>query len=72
MLTGITTELQEISWTDDSFDLKNAGNYHLSIQIGLDGFSYCILDTRINKYLAFQNIPLAVIKPQFLSRKTES
>ena len=72
MLTGITTELQEISWTDDSFDLKNAGDYHLSIQIGLDGFSYCILDTRINKYLAFQNIPLAVIKPQFLSRKTES
>jgi hypothetical protein len=72
MLTGLTTELQEISWTDDSFDLKNAGDCHLSIQIGLDGFSYCILDTRINKYLAFQNIPLAVIKPQFLSRKTES
>ena len=63
--------MQEINRTDDSFDLKNATNFHLSIQIGLDGFSYCILDTRLNKYLVFQNIPLAVAKPQFLSRKTE-
>lgn len=64
--------MHEINWIDDSFDLKNTSDYHLSIQIGLDGFSYVLLDTRINKYLVFQHIPLIVGKAQFLSRKTEA
>ena len=64
--------MHEINWIDDSFDIKLASEYHLSIQIGLDGFSFCILDTRRNKYIVFQHIPLIVGKLQFLSRKIET
>ncbi len=64
--------MHEINWIDSAFDLTHTTDYHLSIQLGLDGFSYCILDTRINKYLVFQHIPLLVNKSQFISRKAES
>jgi hypothetical protein len=64
--------MHEINWIDESFDVKQASDYHISIQIGLDGFSFCILDTRRNKYLVFQHIPLIVGKLQFLSRKIET
>lgn len=64
--------MHEINWIDNSFDLTHTSDYHLSIQIGLDGFSYCILDTRMNKYLVFQNVPLVVGKVQFLPRKIDA
>jgi hypothetical protein len=64
--------MHEINWTDDAFDVKQASDYHLSLQIGLDGFSYSILDTRMNKYLVFQHIPVIVGKAGFLSRKIET
>ncbi len=64
--------MHEINWIDSAFDLTHTTDYHLSIQLGLDGFSYCIIDTHINKYLVFQHIPLIVSKPQFLSRKVEA
>ena len=64
--------MREINWIDESFDIQLASEYHISIQIGLDGFSFCILDTRRNKYLVFQHIPLIVGKLQFLSRKIET
>jgi hypothetical protein len=63
--------MHEINFVDDSFDLKLTSEYHLSIQAGLDGFSFCILDLHRNKYLVFRHIPLIVGKPQFLSRKVE-
>lgn len=64
--------MHEINWIEESFDLKHASDYHLSVQIGLDGFSYCILDTRTNKHLVFQHVPLIVGKPQFLAHKAET
>jgi hypothetical protein len=64
--------MHELNLVDDSFDLKLASEYHLSIQLGLDGFSFCILDIRRNKYLVFRHIPLIVGKLQFLSRKVET
>ena len=64
--------MHEINWIDESFDLRLASEYHISIQIGLDGFSFCILDARRNKYVVFQHIPLIVGKLQFLSRKVET
>ena len=64
--------MHEINWIDESFDLRLASEYHISIQIGLDGFSFCILDTRRNKYVVFQHIPLIVGKLQFLPRKIET
>lgn len=43
---------------DESFDRKNVGNYHLSFQIGLQGISFCVLDTLRNKYLALYSKPI--------------
>ncbi|MBC8005215.1 MAG: DUF3822 family protein, partial [Verrucomicrobia bacterium] len=53
------------------FDLNNTPEYHLSIQVGLDGFSFCILDIIRKKYLVLQHIPFVVGKPQFLPKKME-
>lgn len=62
----------DINVIDESFELKNTSEYHLSIQAGLDGFSFCILDIHRNKYIAFRHIPLIVGKIQFLARKIET
>jgi hypothetical protein len=70
--SSIDRRMHEINFVDESFDLKSASGYHLSIQLGLDGFSFCILDILRNKYIVFRHIPLIVGKPQFLSRKLET
>jgi hypothetical protein len=62
----------ELNFADESFDLKLASEYHISIQVGLDGFSFCILDTNRKKYLVLQHIPLIVGKLQFLAKKIET
>lgn len=41
---------------DETFDLNTSSTYHLSIQIGLGGFSLCILDTVRNKYILLKHI----------------
>lgn len=64
--------MHELNLVDKSFDLKFTSEYHISIQAGLDGFSFCILDARRNKYIALQHFPLIVGKPQFLSKKIET
>src|ERR1035437_8400478 len=64
--------MREINSIDQSFDLKHTSEYHLSIQLGLDGFSFCILDIFRHKYISFQHIPLVVGKLQFLPKKVES
>ncbi|HEX7584541.1 MAG TPA: DUF3822 family protein, partial [Prolixibacteraceae bacterium] len=64
--------MHEINSIDKTFDIKLASEYHLSIQVGLDGFSFCILDIHRRKYIVFQHIPLIVGKLQFLSKKVES
>jgi len=64
--------MQELNLIDKSFDLKFASEYHLSIQVGLDGFSFCILDPHRNKYLVLHHLPLIVGKPQFLTKKIEA
>lgn len=64
--------MYDLKIVDESIDLNLASEYHLSIQVGLDGFSFCILDKRKIKYIAFRHIPLIVGKMQFLSRKVEA
>lgn len=63
--------MHEVNLVDHSFDLKRTSEYHLSIQLGLDGFSFCILDIPHHKYIVFQHIPLIVGKAQFLAPKIE-
>ena len=64
--------MREINSIDEKFDLKHTSEYHLSIQLGLDGFSFCILDIFRHKYMACKHIPLVVGKLQFLAKKIES
>lgn len=47
--------IENISLTDKSFDLNNIDNYHLSLQVYLKGFSFCILDRTRNKFIAIGN-----------------
>jgi len=64
--------MHEINFIDETFDLDRATEYHLSIQVGLDGFSFCILDILQNKFILLQHIPLIVGKLQFLPKKMEA
>ncbi|MFY9153602.1 MAG: DUF3822 family protein [Prolixibacteraceae bacterium] len=64
--------MHEIKVVDESFDIKFATQYDISIQVGLDGFSFCILDPLRNKIVLFRHIPLIVGKLQFLTKKVET
>lgn len=64
--------MQELNFVDENFDLKLASEYHLSIQVGLDGFSFSILDIFRKKYIVLRHIPLIFGKLQFLAKKTEA
>ena len=70
-VTGKNFLMHEINFIDETFDLKRAAEYHLSIQVGLDGFSFCILDILRKKFIVLQHIPLIIGKLQFLPKKTE-
>jgi hypothetical protein len=64
--------MHELNFVDDTFDLKLASEYNLSIQVGLDGFSFSILDVIRKKYIVLRHIPLIVGKLQFLAKKIEA
>ena len=64
--------MPELNFADETFDLKSASDYHISIQVGLDGFSFCILDIIRKKYIVLRHIPLIVGKLQFLAKKIEA
>lgn len=54
---------ESFSFVDDSFDPIISSSYYLSIQLSLDGFSFCILDPVHNKYLQFQHLLLEANRP---------
>ena len=64
--------MHELNFVDETFDLIRATEYHLSIQAGLDGFSFCILDITRKKFLVLQHVPLIIGKLQFLPKKMEA
>lgn len=76
MVTGrlSTMELKKKQKTNTSLDFNNLHEKHLSIQISLDGFSFCIIhriEKQIEKlkYIPFQD---AVSTPEKLLQKVES
>lgn len=64
--------MHELTIVDESFDLKFASEYHLSIQAGLDGFSFCVLHCSQNKFVVLQHIPFSAANYSFLARKIET
>lgn len=61
--------MHELICTDETFDPNFTIEYKLSIQVGLDGFSFCIQDNIRKKYLVFKHFPFRLSNPLFLSRK---
>ena len=49
--------MNEINLQDETLNINATASYALSMQAGLDGFSYCILDSSRNKYIAIRHIP---------------
>ena len=46
----------DIVFIDETFDLNQTKNYHISIQAGLNGYSFSVLDTIRNKYILLKHI----------------
>ena len=61
--------MHEIDCTDETFDPNFTTEYELSIQLGLDGFSFCILDDIRKKYLLLKHYPFLLSNNLFLYRK---
>ncbi len=63
--------MHELICTDETFDPNFTIEYKLSIQVSLDGFSFCILDDIRKKYLVFKHFPFRLSNASFLPRKTK-
>ena len=50
--------MHKISVIDSNFDINITTSYFLSIQLQLDGFSFCVLDPVSNEYIQFEHTPL--------------
>lgn len=48
---------------DETFDIYNCQNYTLSIQCALDGFSFSILDTVVNKFIVLSEFEINTATP---------
>ncbi len=51
--------MNEINLQDETLNINATASYALSMQAGLDGFSYCILDSTRNKFIAIRHIPFS-------------
>ena len=47
--------MRSLDLLDETLDIFLTTNYHLSIEASTDGFSFCILDTQKNKYIALKH-----------------
>lgn len=47
--------MQNVAFVDETLDLNLTQSYHLSIQVGLNGLSFCILDPVRNKYIVLEH-----------------
>ena len=48
---------KDINLLDETFDISQAGSYHLSIQTEPDRLSYCVFNTVVNKYIVLCKYP---------------
>ena len=53
--------MAEFAYLDESLDINQTVLYHLSIQISLNGLSFCILNTVNQKYIALKHYPLPAV-----------
>lgn len=58
--------MRDISFIDKTYDSTLTNLYHLSIQISLDGFSFCILDIPKGKYIVLKGYNFFLKRPRIL------
>jgi hypothetical protein len=63
--------MQDINFIDETFDINFAENYHISMQSDMQGFSYCILDTRVNKYIVLKHYSFEGLTDEIAQEKIE-
>ena len=63
--------MYEINCIDETFDPNFTTEYTLSIQLSLDGFSFCIRDDIRRMYLVFKHFPFQLSNNTFLLRKVK-
>jgi len=51
-------------YIDEAFNVEASENYRLSIQLSLDGFSFCVLDAERNKYIVLESYVFYDIKDE--------
>ena len=56
----------DINLVDETFDVSQSGNCHLSIQTESDGLSFCVFNTVINKYIVLRHYPFLNADPNEL------
>ena len=54
--------MQDLNLLDETFDKNQAPHYHLSIQVDLNGITFCVLDTVRNKYTGLRHYALNGVK----------
>lgn len=54
--------MADIDLIDKYLDTNKTDTYHISIQIDLDGVSFCILDINSEKYLAFKKYKISKVE----------
>ena len=79
--------MHDIRFLDETLDIHKSNSYHLSIQAGLDGFSFVILDPVKYKYIAIKHFSFAeklpedkypdhlqelILRDEFLSKEYDS
>lgn len=60
-VTGRTNSfhMYEKELFDETLDINSTNNYEISIQVGLDGFSFCLLDRLRNRFVMFRDYRLS-------------
>ena len=54
--------MDKLLFFDESFDINKTPDYEISIQVGLNGYSFSVFDPAQNKYLVLKNEPLTDIR----------
>src|SRR6056297_1767752 len=54
---------------DPGFDLNRTNDYTLSIQVSLDGFSFCVVRKADDRLMAIKNTPVTISEEKFLTRR---
>jgi hypothetical protein len=63
--------MRDISFIDKTYESTLTYSYHLSVQISLDGFSFCVLDISKGKYIVLKSYNFFLKRPRLLFKHVQ-